>query len=183
MMNDTILKCLLVEVGEAIGEIEYTTPRHEIVRVLDEATQKIAELGIKKKAAPVASTAPTKPVLRRPRQALMQTEEVLVVLYETNPDNSALSVRQWRDINRQFFDEYYLNVSNQLASLSNIFSMLVKKGFMVRHGNGRKHVATPTYQLTIQGIDQAKQIQGFKELMSDAYKTHIAGGRTYANRY
>jgi len=183
MMNDPILKCLLVEVGKTIGEIEYTTPRHEIVRLLDEATQKIAELGIKKKAAPVARTAPTKPVLARSGKGLLQTEEVLVVLYETNPDNTILSVRQWRDINKRFFAEYYANVSNQLASLSNIFSLLVQRGFMVRYGNGRKHVATPTYQLTIQGIDQAKQIQGFKGLMSDAYKNHIAGGRTHAFRH
>jgi len=183
MMNDTILKCLLVEVGEAIGVIEYTTPRHEIVRVLDEATQQIAELGIKKKALPVARTAPIKPVLNKAGKGLLQTEEVLVVLYETNPDNTILSVRQWRDINKSFFDEYYVNVSNQLASLSNIFSMLVKKGFMVRYGNRRKHIATPTYQLTLQGIAQAKQIQGFKELMSDAYRNHISGGRTNAYRH
>ena len=77
MMNDPILKCLLVEVGQTIAEIEYTTPRHEIVRVLDEATQKIAELGIRKKAAPVARTAPTKPVLQRPRKALLQRRPLI----------------------------------------------------------------------------------------------------------
>jgi len=183
MMNDPILKCLLVEVGQTIAEIEYTTPRHEIVRVLDEATQKIAELGIRKKAAPVARTAPTKPVLQRPRKALLQTEEVLVVLFETNPDNVDLSVRQWRDINKAFFTDYYANVSNQLASLSNVFSLLVKRGFMVRYANGRKHVATPSYQLTRKGIDQAKQIRGFKELMSEAYKNHFELGRTHAHSH
>jgi len=179
-MNDPILKCLLVEVGKSISEVEYKAERHEIVRVLDEAAQKIAELGIKKKASPVARTAPTKPVLRRPRKALLQTEEVLVVLYETNSDNADLSVREWRDINKAFFNDYYANVSNQLASLSNVFSILVKKGLMVRYANGRKHVATPTYQLTREGIAEAQKIQGFKGLMSEAYKHHFEGVRSYA---
>ena len=118
-MNDPILKCLLVEVGKAIAEVEYTAPRHEIVRVLDEASRKIAELGVReKKALPVV---PTKRIPRKVR-TLLQAQELLVVLYESNKNNHPLSVKEWLALSQPFFDDYYQGVANQTSSLSSVVS-------------------------------------------------------------
>jgi hypothetical protein len=171
MTNDPILKCLLIEVGKAIGEVEYTAPRHEIVRVLDEATCKIAELGIsKRKPEPVV---PTKRITRKVRK-LLQSEELLVVLYESNKSNRPLSVRDWLALNKSFFDDYYQGVSNQAASLSSVVSQLVAKGALTRK-HEYHHGKAPTYRFTLEGIKEATSLQNDKHLMSDCYAKHFGG--------
>jgi len=172
MMNDPILKCLLVEVGKAIAEVEYTAPRHEIVRVLDEASRKISELGIReKKAMPVV---PTKRITRKVRK-LLQAEELLVVLYESNKSNRPLSVRDWLSLNKPFFDDYYQGVSNQACSLSSVVSQLVAKGALTRKDVGNKYGKAPTYRFTLEGIKEATSLQNDKHLMSDCYAKHFGG--------
>jgi len=187
MMNDTILKCLLVEVGKAIAEVECTAPRHEIVRVLDEASRSIAELGVSKRKIPMSvKPEPVKPMKplqetkpskcsRYIKHTVSQPDEILLVLAETNPDNSDFSVRDWLEMNKPFFDDYYKGVSNQAASLSSVFSQLVRKKFLVRHDNGQKYAGSPTYQLTVKGIAEARRLLGMKHLMSDAYKNYFDG--------
>jgi len=172
MMNDPILKCLLVEVGKAIAEVEYTAPRHEIVRVLDEASRKISELGIReKKAMPVV---PTKRITRKVRK-LLQAEELLVVLYESNKSNRPLSVRDWLSLNKPFFDDYYQGVANQACSLSSVVSQLVAKGALTRKDRGHKYGKAPTYRFTLEGIKEATSLQNDKHLMSDCYAKHFGG--------
>ena len=179
MTNDPILKCLLIEVGKAIGEVEYTAPRHEIVRVLDDASQRIAELGIsrEKRAIPVAPVVASKQTKRKTRKvrSLLQPQELLVVLYESNQSNRSLSVRDWWAFNKPFFDDYYDGASNPVASLSSVMSQLVGKGMLSRKDTGHKYRCVPTYRFTFDGIKEVASLQKDKHLMSEAYKRHFGG--------
>lgn len=177
-MDDPILKCLLIEVGKAIAEVEYTVPRHEIVRVLDDASQRIAELGIsrEKKAIPVAPVVASKPKRKtRKVRELLQPQELLVVLYESNQGNRPLSVRDWWALNKSFFDDYYHGVSNPVSSLSSVMSQLVGKGMLSRKDTGHKYRCVPTYRFTLEGIKEATSLQKDKTLMSECYKKHYGG--------
>ena len=177
MTNDPILKCLLIEVGKAIGEVEYTAPRHEIVRVLDNAAWKIAELGIReKKAKPVMPVVASKPkrITRKVRK-LLQPQELLVVLYESNRSNRSLSVRDWLALDKHFFDDYFHGVANQVSSLSSVMSQLVGNGMLSRKDIGNKYRTVPTYRFTLEGIKEAMSLQRDKTLMSECYKKHYGG--------
>jgi hypothetical protein len=177
MTNDPILKCLLIEVGRAIGEVEYTAPRHEIVRVLDDASRKIAELGIReKKAMPVTPVVARNPkrITRKVRK-LLQPQELLVVLYESNQGNRSLSVRDWLDLNKHFFDDYYHSVASPVSSLSSVMSQLVGNGMLSRKDIGNKYRTVPTYRFTLEGIKEVASLQKDKHLMSEAYKRHFGG--------
>jgi len=49
MVNDPILNTLIAEISDAIEEAEMTTPRHEIIKLIDETMARIASISIPEK--------------------------------------------------------------------------------------------------------------------------------------
>ena len=174
MMNDPILNCLLVEVGKSISEVEYKAPRHEIVRILDEASRSIAELGIsKRKPEPVKPLKETKPTIAR---AFLQYQEILIFLHETNPDNVSLSVREWYEMNTEYFDSYFKCISSPYCSLSSVIGLLIKKGYMERSYDSPRNVSASVCKLTPKGLRYAKGLHSTAYVYaSEAYKKHFGG--------
>jgi len=49
MISDPILNTLIAEISDAIEEAEMTTPRHEIIKLIDETMARIASISIPEK--------------------------------------------------------------------------------------------------------------------------------------
>ena len=49
MVNDPVLNSLIAEISDAIEEAEMTTPRHEIIKLIDETMARIASISIPEK--------------------------------------------------------------------------------------------------------------------------------------
>ena len=162
MVNDPILKCVVVELSNAIEEVELRAERHTIIKLLDETMQRIANLGV-----PHPVVEPVQPLrsknikltkkektLRNPLELKKGTkvEKTLKIMYLSNKHNKMLKLADYYNRNKYLYKELY--GGSPYSTLSSCLNRLVQARLVLRTGKRSSY----GYWLSEAGIALAKEL-------------------------
>lgn len=158
MVNDPILKCVVVELSNAIEEVELMVDRHAIIKILDETAQRISSLAVPRAIQPVLVEPEPKPepvaqLVEKAANLTHQQSQTLLSVYRSNMENAGLRSKEYYVLNKNFYRSLY-GGTNNLEQLRTILSTLHSKGYLRRIGH-RKNMK---YYLSAEGIKAAREL-------------------------